>query len=296
MNGSRSASTASASAGRQTRERRRWRGIRYGALYFVLLAISCAMLIPIIWTLSTSLKPEGSVLTMPPRWIPENPTLDNYVRVMGSDMPVYLLNSFIVSVGTIAFTLFVGVHAAYALSRFRFWGRRVVMSLLLVAMMMPGVANLVPLFITAQSVGLLDTYLVLILVYSVWQVPMTVWVMTVYFKNVPTSLDRAVLVDGYSRWHALYKVALPLSGPGLAAAAIVIFHYTWNEFIIALTLTSSGAMRTVPVGLHYYVTVLGVQWGELTAAVIVSLLPAVVVFVLFQRAFVRGLTAGAVKG
>jgi ABC-type glycerol-3-phosphate transport system permease component len=162
--------------------------------------------------------------------------------------------------------------------------------------MMPGVANLIPIYLLANEVDLLDTYILLIVVYSAWLLPTAVWILAEYFRSIPDSLDKAALVDGYSRWYAFYRICLPLSRPGQAAAAIMVFVFVWNEFIIALTLTSSNAKRPVQVGLHYYLTVLGIEWGEFTAAVIISLLPVVVLFVLFQRSFVSGMTTGAIKG
>jgi ABC-type glycerol-3-phosphate transport system permease component len=254
------------------------------------------MLLPIFWTLSTSLKPNGEILAFPPRWLPNHPTFVHYLAVLKSDMPQYFLNSFIITAGTLTLTLGLALHVAYAVTRYNFRLKKMFMILLLCAMMMPGVANLIPIYLLANEVDLLDTYILLIVVYSAWLLPTAVWILAEYFRSIPDSLDKAALVDGYSRWYAFYRICLPLSRPGQAAAAIMVFVFVWNEFIIALTLTSSNAKRPVQVGLHYYLTVLGIEWGEFTAAVIISLLPVVVLFVLFQRSFVSGMTTGAIKG
>jgi ABC-type glycerol-3-phosphate transport system permease component len=266
------------------------------ALAGVALLVCAVMLLPILWAVSTSLKPNGEILAFPPRWLPEKPTLAHYAAVLRSSMPTYFLNSVLITLGTTIVTIGVALHVAYAVTRFRFRLRRPFLLLLLCAMMMPGVANLVPIFLLANEVGLLDTYTLLIIVYSVWLLPTAVWILADYFRSIPDSLDKAALVDGYSRWYAFYRICVPLSRPGQAAAAIMIFVFVWNEFIIALTLLSSDDKRPVQVGLHYYLTVLGIEWGEFTAAVVLTLLPVIVLFILFQRSFVSGMTSGAMKG
>ncbi|HZP86408.1 MAG TPA: carbohydrate ABC transporter permease [Burkholderiales bacterium] len=275
----------------------RWRDwFGHSMLYVVLAVVAIVMLLPVIWILVTSFKPEAEIYRFPPQWWPTPFTLTNYQAVLQSSMPLYFLNSIIVAVGTIVLTLFIAMHAGYAVSRFRFPGKNTFLFLLMASHMMPGVANLVPTYLLAGKVGLLDTYAVLILVYSMWQTPLVVWLIQGFLESVPNSLDQAAMVDGYSRLGALYKVVLPLSKPGLAASAIVVFVYAWNEFILALTLTSRDDMRLAQVGLKYYISQYGIQWGELAAAVILSVIPVLVLFLLLQRWFVYGLTSGALKG
>lgn len=273
--------------------RRRWPRFALAATAVVVCAV---MLLPILWTLSTSLKPNGEILAYPPRWLPDHPTFAHYTAVLRSAMPTYLLNSVLLTIGTTIVTIGLALHVAYAVTRYRFRLKRPFLLLLLCAMMMPGVANLIPIFLLGNEIGMLDTYTLLIVVYSAWLLPTAVWILADYFRSIPDSLDKAALVDGYSRWYAFYRICVPLSRPGQAAAAIMIFVFVWNEFIIALTLMSSDDKRPVQVGLHYYLTVLGIEWGEFTAAVILTLLPVVVLFILFQRSFVSGMTSGAIKG
>lgn len=266
------------------------------ALVLGLTVLCAVMLLPLAWILSTSLKPSGEILAYPPRWLPNQLTFAHYAAVLRSNMPQYFLSSIIISAGTLVLVLGLALHAAYAVTRYNFRFKKAFMVLLLCAMMMPGVANLLPIYLLANQVDLLNTYTLLIIVYAAWLLPTAVWILADYFRSIPESLDKAALVDGYSRWYAFYRIGLPLSRPGQAAAAIMVFVYVWNEFIIALTLISSDAKRPVQVGLHYYLTVLGIEWGEFSAAVVVSLLPVILIFIVFQRLFVSGMTAGAIKG
>jgi ABC-type glycerol-3-phosphate transport system permease component len=262
----------------------------------VLAGVAIVMLTPVVWILVTSFKPEAEIYRFPPQWIPLQITLDNYKAVLQSSMPMYFVNSIVVACGTIVLTLFIAMHAGYAVSRFQFRGKNVFLFLLMASHMMPGVASLVPTYLLAGKLGLLDTYAVLILVYSMWQTPLVVWLIQGFLESVPATLDQAAMIDGYSRLGAFYRVVLPLSKPGLAASAIVVFVYAWNEFIMALTLTSADNMRLAQVGLKYYISQYGIQWGELAAAVILSIVPVLILFVLLQRWFVYGLTSGALKG
>ncbi len=272
------------------------RSLERTGIYLFLTGVCAVLFLPIAWVVVTSLKPEGQIYLFPPRWLPSPPTPDHYVQVWQSSMPRYFFNSLLVATLTIVLTLAVAMLAGYAVSRFRFRGKNLFLFLLMVSHMMPGVANLVPIYLLASRLGLLDTYLVLILVYSMWQTPLVVWLIQGFLESVPLSLDHAAMVDGYSRLGALFRVVLPLSRPGLAASAIIVFVYAWNEFIIALTLTSTDDMRLVQVGLRYYISQFGIQWGELTAAVVLSIVPVIVVFLLLQRWFIYGMTSGALKG
>ncbi|MCI0528762.1 MAG: carbohydrate ABC transporter permease, partial [Nitrospira sp.] len=145
-------------------------------------------------------------------------------------------------------------------------------------------------------VGLLDTYWALILVYTAWQIPTVLWLMRGFFEAIPRELEEAALIDGCSRFQAFYRIIWPLTRPGLAAAAVIVFVNIWNEFIIALTLTTSDDKRLIPVGLYYYIGAYGIEWGKLMAAVCIALLPIIVLFVFLQRSFIKGLSSGSIKG
>lgn len=276
--------------------RRRLRPRLVRIALWALLAGSCVVAaFPLCWTFATSLKPMEDIAAFPPRLLPEVVTLEHYRDVATqSDMPGYLANSILITSATIACTLLLATPAGYAAARFRFRGKTLLLFVLLSTVMIPGMVILVPLYVLASRLGLLDTYLVLILVYMAWRVPMVLWIMKSFFEGIPVELEEAAMVDGCGRFQAMWRIALPLSGPGIAASAILVLVYVWNEFIIALTLTSK--LRTVTVGLYYYITGYGIEWGRLTASVILALVPILVAFLLFQRRLIEGLTAGALKG
>lgn len=265
-------------------------------LFTATMAACAFALLPLLWALATSLKPAAEVVSSPPTWIPKTPTFDNYGSVIQSNFPSFLLNSLVVSLLTIVLSLVVAAHAGYAFSRFTFRFKMPLLYAILASMMIARVSNIVPLYIVGAQTGLLDTKLILVLVYSGWQLPIAVWLLVDFFKNVPTSLDNAARVDGYGPTAIFYRVALPLVRPGLAAAAVVAFMFVWNDFILALTLTSSDSTRMVTVGLYSYVSQFGVKWGDLMAAVMVALIPVVIIFAMIQKSFISGMTSGGVKG
>jgi len=278
------------------RRRRALRKSVQGAgIWAIILGAVLIAVFPLFWTLATSLKPMEDIAAFPPRLLPETVTWEHYRDVMTeSDMPEYFLHSFVVTGGSIALTLLLATPAGYAAARYRFRGKHVLLFVLLSTVMIPGAVIMVPLYVLAGRLGLLDTYLILVLVYTAWRVPMVLWIMKSFFEAIPAEMEEAALVDGCTRFQAMWRVAFPLSWPGLAASAILVLVYVWTEFILALTLTSK--LRTVTVGLYYYMTGYGIEWGRLTASVMLALIPVLIAFFLFQRRFMAGLTAGAVKG
>ncbi|MBI2528252.1 MAG: carbohydrate ABC transporter permease [Candidatus Rokubacteria bacterium] len=276
----------------------RLRTIGLHAVNYGTLLLACAfVLFPLLWGLITSLKDPSSVTAYPPRWIPDPVTLDNYRVVIGkSTMPTYFANSIVVSLSTVLLTLVLGVHAGYAAARFSFRFKNALLFYILSTVMIPGIAILVPLYMIAIWAGLYDKLVVLVLIYAAWQVPTTTWVMRGFFAMLPRELEESALIDGCSRLGAFYRIILPLAWPGLSAAAILTFIYAWNEFIIALTLTLENANRLVPIGLYFYVSEFGIPWGQLTAAVMIAIVPPAVFFALLQKKFIQGLSSGAIKG
>lgn len=267
-------------------------------VYYALLTVaSVVSLLPVYWVVNTSLKPERSILSSPPEWIPSPLTFEHYVDALGaSSLPRNFLNSIIVAVFTIVVVLVVGTHAGYAAARFTFRGKESMLFVMLSTIMLPGIVTLIPQYLLAVSLGLYDSYLVLVLVFSAAQTPVVVWILRATFESVPRELDEAAMVDGCSRLKAFYRVVLPLSWPGMAAASILTFVGVWNEFILALNLTASDEVRPVTVALYFFLGEDGVQWGRLAAASALAVLPVCVLFIVLQRRFVEGLTAGATKG
>ncbi len=279
------------------RRRRPSRGLQAAAAYAILIVASLFSLFPIYWAVNTSLKPESAIVTFPPKWWPSAPALEHYINVVTqSTMPQNYLNSIVLAAGTIALVVALAAHAAYAAARFEFRGKNSLLFILLATVMVPGIVTLIPVYLIAVKVGLHDTKLVLVLVFAAWQTPTVVWLLRAFFENIPRELDEAAMIDGCTRLGAFYRVVLPLAQPGLAAAAILVFVWVWNEFIIALNLTASNATRPLTVGLYFFVAETGIQWGKMAAAASLALLPVIAVFALLQRRFIQGLTAGAAKG
>lgn len=265
----------------------RWAGI---------FVVGALVLAPFLWTLSTSLKVKEDVLLFPPKFIPWPATLENYREVLTTGFPQYLLNSLIVSLSTVAVVLLVSIHAGYAVARYEFRGKSVMLFFILAGMAMGELATVLPLYFFASQLRIIDTYGVLILANSAFIAPLAIWFMQGYFRSIPPQMEEAALIDGANRLTTLYRIVLPSAVPGLVTVSLIAFVSSWNEFILALVLTSSEKMRTVPVGVHLYMTDYGVQWGSITAAGILSIVPVLLLFLLLQKHFLRGLTAGSTTG
>jgi multiple sugar transport system permease protein len=258
--------------------------------------IAFVALFPIVWGLSSSLKPTNQILEFPPRLIPENPTLEHYARVISDNVLYYVGNSVLVSVGAVVVALFSGVLSAYAMARFEFRGRAVMMVLTVAIMSIPIASLLVPTFTLLSLVGLSDTRAGLILLYAAYQLPVVIWMLYGYFLSLPLEVEQAARLDGYSHLGVLRRVVLPLSRPGLVAAAIFVVVFSWNDFVVAVTMTSSEAARTLPVAIYFYLGFYGREWGPLLAASMLSIVPIIAAFIFVQRYFMSGLTGGSVKG
>jgi multiple sugar transport system permease protein len=262
-----------------------------------LTAAAAAFLLPQLWLFSLSLKSKAGVYEYPPRWLPDDRSLANYrFALTHTQVPWYLWNSAIVAVLAAAATLAVAVPAAYAISRERFHGRQPLMAALLAVQMVSPVILLVPIYGVIERLGVIDTRAGLILVYAAMQVPFTVWVLKNFFDAVPRSIFEAARLDGASRARTLWTIVLPLIGPGLGATAIFNLAAYWSEFSLALVLLDSQERFTMPLGLFSFQSAYETDWQLLAAASFIALVPVLAAFVLLQRFFVAGLTAGAVKG
>ena len=261
------------------------------------LAITIFAIFPIVWALLTSLKKEEAIITTVMQYIPKEITFQNYVDIWTrSNFPILLTNSAITTAMTVVICATLGTLASYAIARFQFRGRRELMLFYLVIRMFPAVMIIIPLFILMRNVGLLDSRLGLVLAYTTFLLPVFIWMMKGFFDAVPLELEDAARIDGCSRIGAMLRVILPLVVGGLVATAVFVAIGAWNEFLFALMMTTSTGSRTWPVGLQLMVGEFQLPWGTLAAGGIVSIVPVVVLFAMVQRALVRGLTAGAVKG
>jgi multiple sugar transport system permease protein len=267
------------------------------ATYAALALAAAFVLVPLAWALSTSLKAPSDVFASPPRWIPGAIDLTNYTRGLFSPKFLrYILNSVLVVAGALVLSVGLAVHAAYAVSRFKFRAREALLFVIWSTVMIPGVSIIVPLYLLAVDLGIYDTLFVVILAYSAWLVPTLIWLLRGFVDTIPYELEESAFVDGCSRLKAFYVVVLPLMRPGLAAASVLVFVTIWNDFLLAFSLTLRDENRLLQVGLYSFVTELGIEWGPLMAATIGSTIPVVIAFALLQRSFIQGLTGGAVKG
>ena len=274
-----------------------WSILRTLSVHALLLCGVVYAIAPVLWGVSTSIKAQTEIFAFPPRWIPHHPTVANYVEVLtGSRFPRYLRNTVIVGFAAAALSLVLASHAAYAASRFRLRGIRRLMSSMWVGVMIPGVSTIVPLYVLAVRTGLYNTLLALIIVHATYQVPTLVWLLRGFVSSVPPEIEEAAYIDGCGVFGAFYRITLRLLAPGLAAGAILTMVSVWNDFLWAYSLSLGDAARLVQVGVYFFVTEAGIQWGPLMAASVAALIPVVIAFALLQRAFVQGLTSGAVLG
>ena len=270
---------------------RRW------PIRIALAIVAIAFLLPQLWLVSLSLKDRGAVFAYPPRWIPENPSLFNYVFALtGTQVPWYLWNSVKVALAATLLTLAAGIPAAYVMSRERFAGRRPLLVTLLAVQMLSPVVLLLPLYATIDRLGLIDTHLGLVLTYAAIQVPFTAWVLKNFFDALPPAIFEAARLDGASRLRTLWSIALPLVAPGLAATTIFNLAAYWSEFALALVLLDSQSRFTIPLGVFSLQSAYETEWQLVAAASFIGLVPMMAAFVFLQRYFIAGLTAGAVKG
>ena len=258
--------------------------------------LAVLVLLPFLWTVSTSLKPLTEVNRYPPEWISPSMSLKPY-----GDMFFYLpfsrytLNSLIVASSATILTLCVGSLAAFAFARFRFPGRKQILLVLLLSQMLPGASVIIPLFQLLKSAGLYDTHIGLILVHSAVLLPFVIWLLHGFFSGIPREVEDAALIDGCSRLQALRRVILPLALPGLGATALFAFLGSWNEFFFALILTTSDTTRTIPVGIGLFVGEFEDVWNQMSAAAVLFSIPPLVLFVAMRRTFIRGIAAGALQ-
>jgi len=253
------------------------------------------LLLPLYWVAVTSIKPVDDYQALPPVWFPTKPTIIHYTAALFAYRGLHgLINSAIVSSGATVLSVLLGTMMGYSLARFNTGGKHLSFWVLS-QRFLPPVAVVLPIFLLFRSYGLNDTRTGLILMYTVVTLPLSVWMMFAYFRQMPIELEEAALVDGCSRWRALWKVALPLAVPGIVAAAVFAFIFCWTEFFFALILTSRNAF-TLPTVFRAFLGFQASLFGESSALSITSLVPSIVLGMLAQRHLVRGLTLGAVRG
>lgn len=252
---------------------------------------------PFLWMAVSAFKPLSQLYTIPPQWLPDPPTLANFKNVLfESNMPRYFVNSLIISIGSTFLALVFAVFAAYGFARFDFRGRPAALAFVLIGQLLPTATVIVPLYIVLNYLGLINTYLGLILVYLILTLPLSVWMLTGYFRGIPKELEDAAIIDGASQLGVLFRISLPLVTPGIIAVTLYSFVATWNEFVFALSFATEKEMKTLPIGLAEFSTEFDTDWGAVMAASFVMTLPIALIFLVMQRMFVSGLMSGATKG
>ena len=260
------------------------------------LVFTLVMGFPVYWMINTAFKPPDEVQTFSPHFWPAHPTLSNFTSALHAEAFLTdLKNSLIITISAVAFGLVIGFLGALAIARFRFYGKRALILVILIVQMVPFLALLIPLYLMLNGFHLTNTLTGITIVYLIVVLPYTVWMLRGFIVNVPRELDEAAMVDGCSRWQTFWKIILPLTGPGLVAASIYGFIQCWNEFIIINTLNNSTTQNLMT-WLASNQTLRGTAWGPLMAGAIFASLPVVILFLVIQKNVTAGLTAGAVKG
>jgi len=277
---------------------RRLRGrLGLALLYLGAAGLAAQAILPLLWMLSTSLKPPREVLATPPTLIPAAPTLENYARLLGQTAFVrYFVNSVSVAGLTVLLTMAVGAVGAYSLTRFRFPGREGIARLILCTYMFAPIMIVVPIYILARRLGIVDTHTALVLSYSSFCLPFSLWLLRAFFQSIPIELEEAAQVDGAGRPRALAYIVAPLALPGLLATSIFTFTLAWNDYIFTRILIVSDELKTLPVGVQDLFSAAVVDWGLVMAAGMLITIPALAFFMAVQRHLVAGWGTGGLKG
>lgn len=285
--------------------------LRSVLIYGAALLVVIETLAPVYWMIVTSVSDGKDLLNPLPHWIPEHPTLSRYEAIFSAGQVALwsgttnspgaaflrgVLNSLIVAGSTTLICLFFGLLTAYAMSRLRFRGKRVLMLSMLAVQMLPAIALVIPLFFIIRLLDLVDKPAALILTYSGFTITYAVWVLTSYLNGLPYELEEAAFLDGCSRLQALRFVTFPLAVPGLIAVGIFSFLVAWNEFLYALVFTYTSAAKTLPVIISEFSTQFGLDYGMVMTGGVIASVPPILLALVFQRYIVSGLSAGAIKG
>lgn len=290
----------------------------FGASVILLVYV----LAPFAWLVSSSFQTEAEIVSVPPHWIPHEPTLENfdaiffygeqevtyesrtqadpasggYIPSTAKELLPAMWNSLRVAIAVVILNLLVGVPAAYAMAKIRFRGRNASVYTILTTRVIPDIALVVPFFLVIKNLGLLDSIWSLILTYLAVTVPFTVFILVSYFESLPDDLDKAARIDGCSRFQTMTRVFLPLAVPSLVAVVLFTFLTSWNEFLLALMFTQTPAAKTLPIVVASFTSDFTISFSFINAAGVVAVIPPVIVAIMFERYIVSGLTAGAVKG
>jgi ABC-type glycerol-3-phosphate transport system permease component len=267
--------------------------ILFTAINLIMLVV---ILLPIVWMVSFSLKPEHEQFDIPTTFFSKNYTIENYKKALYPEFLRYILNSIIISISTVVIALSISIFSSYSFSRLKFPGRKKLLIIIILTQLFPLTSMIIPIYQVLKTLNLINTYPGFILAYLTFTIPVSVWMLRGFFNNIPPEIEEAAIVDGCSRMSAFFRVVLPVSKPGITATAIWIMIVTWQEFMFALVISTTREMRTLPVGLFDFFGQFTISYGTLMAGAVVVSIPIMIVFIFLQRYFIAGLTAGAVKG
>ena len=267
-------------------------------LLALLIAVFVAIIVfPFYWMVTTALKLPAAITKIPPDFFPREIHFDYFVKAFTRyNMAKFVRNSLIISAITTVVSIVTGGLAGYALARIDIKGKKAILLAILAVSMFPGISVLGPLFLVLRNLGLMNTRTGLVLPYVSFMLPITVWVLTNFFRDIPLSLEEAALIDGCTPVQALTRVIAPLSVPGIFTMSILNFVAAWNEFLMAFALTSSADSQTVPIGIMLIIGEYEFPWGEMSAASVAVTVPLIVLVLILQKWVIQGLTAGAIKG
>ena len=265
--------------------------------YVVSLLLVVFIGFPLLWMLVSSFKPAAQLFVSPPRLLPSTLTLDWYRNVMlQSDAPTYFRNSLVIGAATTAICLSIGTLAAYGVTRFEFPGKRVFLIGALLSYVFPAIVLFVPIYMIINSLGLIDTLAGVVIAHTILTFPFALWMLRSFFIAIPREIDEAAWVDGASYFLTFVAIILPLALPGVFSVGVFVFVLSWNEYLFAGVLITSGSLKTIPVGISEFITSFDVRWGEIMAMGALATMPVIALFLSVQRFFLRGVIAGAIKG
>lgn len=272
-------------------------------IYTMAILVTIVVLVPPLWMFISSISSQAQLIELPFKWFPRDPSLYRYVAIAteqgegpAAQFRLTVRNSLIVGISVTLICVSTGVLSAYAASRMRFKGKNTIMFLMLFSYILPPILIMVPLWVIIKNIGLMDSRLSLIIIYSALLMPFAVWTLKGFFDTIPPDLEDAARIDGCTYLGALFRVVLPLAIPGIAAAALLVFILSWEEFLIALVFTSSPEAKTITVGISEFTDRYKIDYPFMAAGGVIAALIPVLLSIVFQKGLVRGLTSGAVKG
>lgn len=266
-------------------------------IYSIIFIYIFITLVPLIWVFSTSLKSNDVAVSLPPKILPSDPTIENYIFVITEPRLLHsLINSLVVSLGSTGLSVLISALGGYAFARFKFRGKNILLSIVLGLFMIPVIINIIPLYLMLSQVGLLNSIFTLMITFQILIIPLNIFLLKNYFETIPQELEEAALVDGCSRFGILRRIIIPLSTPGLAIASVLAFRFSWNEFLLPIVLSNRPDSLVFQVALYQFISIYRIEWGYLTAGINIALIPIVVLMLLFQKQLIQGLTVGSLKG